>query len=230
MTDRQVQSLVERIVGAAQPVPERHYHLCWWEGRIQCQHARHTPDVHEVVYSAPGHVFLDGLSEYQWRLAAGRIIDFCRTRGITLNPRSGRRQIVPAYPKPRRRLTEFDAMRLHGLLTNAAMSEFTPPAGVNNLRRVLESADVVKSQDIPADVVTMNSHVRLRNDDDAMETTLSLVFPADTRGPDVESPKLSVFTPTGASLLGRKVGDQVNRHLRILDLPYQPEAAGDFYL
>jgi len=230
MTDRQVQSLVSRIIGASEPVRERYYHLCWWEERIQCHHARHTSEVHPVFYSAPGHVFLDGLSEYQWRLVAGRIEDFCQERGISLDLRSGRRQIAHAYPRSRRRLTEFDATRLHNLLTSATTPEFGPAADVDDLRKALESADVVKPQDIPADVVTMNSLVRLRNDDAGVETTLSLVFPADAHGSDMERPKLSVLTHTGVSILGRKVGDRVDGHLRILGLPYQPEAAGDFYV
>ena len=47
---------------------------------------------------------------------------------------------------------------------------------------------------------------------------------------DLGKPKLSVFTDTGLSILGRRVGDTVNGSLTILDLPYQPEAAGNFYL
>jgi regulator of nucleoside diphosphate kinase len=121
-------------------------------------------------------------------------------------------------------------MRLHGLLASAAAPEFGPAADMDKLRRLLQSADIVKPEEIPSDVVTMNSQVQLRNDEAGIETTLSLVFPADARRPDVERPKLSVFTRTGASLLGRKVGDRVDRRLRILGLPYQPEAAGELYV
>ena len=105
-----------------------------------------------------------------------------------------------------------------------------PHAHLDKLDRLLRSADVVKPQDVPDDVVTMNSEVQVRNDEADIETTLALVFPADARGSDLGKPKLSVFTNTGLSLLGRRVGDTVDGSLRILGLPYQPEAAGDFYL
>jgi hypothetical protein len=68
----------------------------------------------------------------------------------------------------------------------------------------------------------------VRNDEDDIEADLFLVFPADARSSDVMKPKLSIFTQTGLSLLGRRVGDRIDVRLRILDLPYQPEAAGDF--
>lgn len=83
---------------------------------------------------------------------------------------------------------------------------------------------------MPADVVTMNSQVRLRNDPEDLEMDVFLVFPADARGSDGTQPKLSIFTPTGLALLGRRVGDKIDNRRRILDLPYQPQAAGEFTL
>ena len=100
----------------------------------------------------------------------------------------------------------------------------------HKLQRLLETANVVTPSDVPEDVVTMNSQVRLRNEEDDVETDLFLVFPADARGSDLMEPKLSIFTQTGLSMLGRRVGDRIDDRLQILDLPYQPEAAGDFDL
>ncbi|MCU0915997.1 MAG: transcription elongation factor GreAB [Planctomycetes bacterium] len=96
------------------------------------------------------------------------------------------------------------------------------------LERLLRAANVVASCDVPEDVVTMNSQPRLRNGEDDLETDVFLVFPAHARGGDVPKPKISIFTRTGLSMLGRRVGDRIDDRLRILDLPYQPEAAGDF--
>jgi transcription elongation GreA/GreB family factor len=84
--------------------------------------------------------------------------------------------------------------------------------------------------EIVAAVVTMNSQVRLWNSDRDDEMVLSLVFPPDARGSDFDKIKLSVLTHTGLSLLGRKVGDTIDGCLKILAMPYQPEAAGDFSL
>ena len=114
MEDRQMQRMVSRIVATAELVPEKYYHLCWWQEQVRCHHVRHAKHAHEVFFSALGHVFLDGLSVYQWRLVTTRIADFCRRQGIILDRDTGRREEV--HPMPRRRITEFDAVRLQGLL------------------------------------------------------------------------------------------------------------------
>ena len=105
-----------------------------------------------------------------------------------------------------------------------------PYVQLDRFQRLLATAKVVAPRDVPDDVVTMNSQVRLRNDRGEVEKTLFLVFPADARGSDFERPKLSILTRTGVSMLGRKVGDMIDGRLQILAVPYQPEAAGDFDL
>jgi regulator of nucleoside diphosphate kinase len=230
MKDRQVKRIVAQVVAAARPAAEKYYHVCWWDHAIQCHPVRHTKEAHEVFFSAPGSVFLDEeLSAVQWRLLTTRIVDFCRRRGMTLETPAGRRRKEYAPLRRRRWITEFDALRLHAVLARAE----TSGAGLygythlDRLQRLLETANTVRPHEIPDNVVTMNSQVRLRNDDEDIEKTLFLVFPADARGSDSDRPKLSILTRTGLSMLGRRVGDQIDGRLRILDLLYQPEAAGD---
>jgi regulator of nucleoside diphosphate kinase len=191
---------------------------------------RHTQQRHEVFFSAPGQVLAEELSAVQWRLMSTRITDFCRRRGLVLDLHSGRGGYRDR--SHRRWVTELDSTRLHSLLAEARTSESAVHIGTHlaRLQSLLETAHVVAPYDVPEDVVTMNSQVRLRNDKDDVEMDLFLVFPAEARGSDFEKPKLSIFTRTGLSMLGRRVGDRVNGQLRILDLPYQPEAAGDFEL
>jgi hypothetical protein len=43
----------------------------------------HTKDGHEVFYSAPGQIFLDGLSDYQWNLRI--LLARARAPGSTLS-------------------------------------------------------------------------------------------------------------------------------------------------
>jgi len=230
MKDRQMQQMMSQIVADAPVVPDRSYHLCWWQDQIQCRPVRHTKDAHEVFYSAPGYVFLDGLSLHQWRLLTTRVAEFSRKHGIVLDLESGRRREADARPAGRRRLTEFDALRLRGLMAGAETLGFGPYTQLDKLERVLRQSDVVEPRNIPEDVVTMNSEVQLRNEQAGVETTLALVFPADARDRDPEKLKISIFTETGLSILGRRAGDTIDGRLRILGLPYQPEAAGDFYL
>ena len=100
-----------------------------------------------------------------------------------------------------------------------------------SFRDCFESADTVAPQDVAADVVTMNSHVRLKDDEARREMTLSLVFPADAlKDTDFEKLNVSVLTPIGLSILGRRVGDVIEGRIRVAGLLYQPEAAGDFDL
>ncbi len=78
----------------------------------------------------------------------------------------------------------------------------------------------------------MNSRVHLkdRNGEDG-QRSVSLVFPAEAEtDAGLETTKVSVLTPIGLAILGRRVGDRVEGRIRIQDLPYQPEAAGHFDL
>lgn len=224
-----MQQMMSQAIAATQLTPERNYHLCWWDDRIQCHPVRHTKEAHEVFFSAPGHVFLEGLPLHQWRLLTTEVADYCRRQDIALDLDSGRRR-YGERPTPRRRITEFDALRLRGLADSAEAQGFIPPERVERLRLLLQRADVVEPRKMPENVVTMNSEVRVHNEDADVETTLALVFPADTRSRDLETLKLSIFTDTGLSILGRKAGDTIDGGLKITGLPYQPEAAGEFYL
>jgi regulator of nucleoside diphosphate kinase len=231
MTEKKVHYIVSHAVAAARLVPERCYHVCWWEDQVQCHHVRHTKDPHEVFYSAAGHVFLDGLSEFQWRLVTTRILEFCRRQGIELDLRSRRRKTGRRPETSRRCLTEFDSMRLRVLLTSARTPGSELNVYLDRLQRLLETADIVAPRDVPRDVVTMNSKVCLKDDRADHDMALSLVFPADAaRDADLEKSDISVLSPLGLSLLGRRIGDVVEGRVRIDELLYQPEAAGEFHL
>lgn len=233
VTEQRVRLIVSEAIAAAQPSAERYYHLCWWEGRIQCLHVRHTLEVHPVFFSAPGQMLNNELSSSQWELLTTRITDFCASRGITLRPKSRAttESRASSAAQPRRQVTDYDAMRLRMLLTTAQSTNPTMNASLGRLRQLLETADVVAPQNVPGNVVTMNSRVRLRDDHDGADMVLSLVFPADAAADaDFETLKVSVLTPIGLSILGQQVGDTVEGRISVHELLYQPEAAGDFTL
>jgi regulator of nucleoside diphosphate kinase len=231
MTEKKAHYVVSRAIQAANILEERYYHVCWWQDQIQCHHVHHTTEVHEVFYSAPGHTFLDGLSPFQWRLVTTRILDFCRRHGIVLHLRSGRRKTGRRTEISRRCLTEFDSERLRILLASARTPGSKFKVYLDRLQRLLETADIVAPRDVPRDVVTMNSKVRLKGDHAEHDMALSLVFPADAaRDSDLEKLDVSVLSPLGLSILGRRIGDVVEGRVRIDELLYQPEAAGQFHL
>lgn len=131
-------------------------------------------------------------------------------------------------------ITEFDRKRLKELMEVATEFGASPRKDLVALAGELERAEVVSSKDIPADVVTMNSKVVLRDLDTSETMTYVLVFPGDA---DLETGAISVLAPVGTAILGYAKGDIVEwpvpsgvRRLRIEQIVYQPEAAGDYHL
>ena len=102
------------------------------------------------------------------------------------------------------------------------------------LSQELKRAKVVSAKEIPADVITMNSRVRLKEMKSAAELDIDIVYPKDA---DVGKRKVSVLAPVGTAVLGCKVGDEVKWPVaqgmvtyKVQELIYQPEAAGHFNL
>ncbi len=233
MTEKRVQQLIAKALTSAHIDRAKYYHLCWWEGRLRCLHVHHTQDMHPVFFAAPGEVFAEALNPHQWQLLTDRIMAFCRSHNVAPN---GRRPPGALHgsgaTRQRPRVTGFDSQRLRRLLSGNPRAPLATRACLDRLERLLETADTVAPEEIPRDVVTMNSRVHLkdRNHEDGRRS-ISLVFPADAAtdaGP--ETAKVSVLTPIGLAILGRRVGDRVEGRIRIQDLPYQPEAAGHFDL
>ena len=103
-----------------------------------------------------------------------------------------------------------------------------------SLKEELDRAQIVLPKDIPSDVVTMNSRVRLSDMSKGEEQVYTLVFPRDA---DTVTGKISVLAPVGTAILGYRVGDMIEwqvpagkRKLKIEEIIYQPEAAGDYHL
>jgi regulator of nucleoside diphosphate kinase len=97
-----------------------------------------------------------------------------------------------------------------------------------------DKAHTVEPRDIPGDVVTMRSQVRVKDIKAGTTMDISVVFPSEA---DSEQGKISVLAPIGTALLGYRVGDILEwkvpgglRRLKIECILYQPEAAGDYHL
>lgn len=233
MNETKVKEIVAKVIAAANIEPWKYYHVCWWKGKLQCLHVHHTKEHHPAFYAASGYVFADGLTVHQWRLVTDRVMEFCQTRGIRLVGGSTRRKAQTSVGsfQEKLKITEFDSTRLRRLLASARSPESLVNADLDKLQRLLESAEMVAPEEVPADVVTMNSQVQLKDEDANTEMTLSLVFPADAlRDTDFEKMNVSVLTPIGLSILGRRIGDTVEGRIRVHELLYQPEAAGDYHL
>jgi regulator of nucleoside diphosphate kinase len=127
---------------------------------------------------------------------------------------------MEALKHDERTLTELDHVRLERLLAS-------PIDGI------LDAADLVSSQEVPADVVTMYSQVELADPATGSRQRLTLCYPTDA---NPSSGSVSVLSPVGASLIGRRVGsiarwrtpDGAEGAAQIVALLFQPEASGNF--
>ena len=132
-------------------------------------------------------------------------------------------------------ITERDHERLGNLIELVREShDRSNIAYVNRLEEGLDFAEIVAPEDIRQDVVTMRSRVRLTDLDTREESVYSIVFPTEARS---EEGKISILAPMATALLGHRLGDTIEfqapgrlRRLRIEDILYQPESAGDFDL
>lgn len=127
-------------------------------------------------------------------------------------------------------ITEADYARLLRLIESSRQFRKRDAAHLDDLEEEVERAMIVRAGDVPHDVVTMNSRVRIKDLDTGREITYEIVFPTDA---DVANNRISVLAPIGTGLLGCSVGTTVEwrvpsglRRLRILEVEYQPEAAG----
>ncbi|MGE5111327.1 MAG: nucleoside diphosphate kinase regulator [Acidobacteriaceae bacterium] len=127
-------------------------------------------------------------------------------------------------------ITEADYGRLQRLIESSRRFRPRDTEHVDDLERELERAVVVRSGEIPSDVVTMNSRVRVQDLNSGHEFVYQIVFPKDA---DAASNRISALAPIGTALLGYRAGTTVElqvpsgvRRFQILNVEYQPEAAG----
>lgn len=131
-------------------------------------------------------------------------------------------------------ITAFDLERLRKLILDAQSTEYRKSEYIEKLKMELDRANIVKPQEIPPTVVTMNSTIALVDLDTKEEETYTLVFPEDA---DISKGKISILAPIGTAMLGYEIGDVFEwevpagkRRLRVERIIYQPEASGNFDL
>ena len=164
------------------------------------------------------------------RLArAGGLISLCNT-----GPIMQRKHIACLHDASTRVFPES-----YGLALRALCRVLHPAIGRNAARIATVSARlrrsrIVSPRDIPRNVVTLNSRVSLKDLDSGKRIVCTLADPSDLA---LFGDRLSVAATPGAALLGKRVGQIVRwpggartRRLRIEQVLYQPEAAGDFHL
>lgn len=126
-------------------------------------------------------------------------------------------------------ITEKDLLRIKNILSFQSSEEF------ENLELELERAKIINDDEVPPDLVTMNSKVRFLNVQDNKEMVVTVVYPSDAR---FSEGKISVLASLGSAIIGLRVGQEINwmfpdgktRTLKILEVLYQPEANQHWHL
>jgi len=131
-------------------------------------------------------------------------------------------------------VTEPDLRRLCDVVATELALDGGSNRHLAELVAELQRAEIVPSDEVPDDVVTMNSTVVLRDLDTDEVETYTLVYPNHA---DIARNRLSVLAPVGTAILGYHVGDVVQwrvpagvRRLRVDEVIFQTERAGAFNL
>lgn len=133
-------------------------------------------------------------------------------------------------------LSRLDQARIKKWIGDARMMKAISLEEAGKLAAELDKAQIVDPEAMPADVVTMNSVVKISflqgTNDKSIE--FRIVYPDQA---NLKEHRISIFSPIATALIGYKVGDEIEwmvpagmTKIRIDQILYQPEAAGDYEL
>lgn len=133
-------------------------------------------------------------------------------------------------------MSRLDYVRIKKWIGEAKMLKSVSAEEAGKLIEELEKAQIVDPDSIPSDVVTMNSIVKISflhgNNDKKLE--FRIVYPDQA---NLKEHRISIFSPIATALIGYKAGQEIEwmvpagmTKIRIDEILYQPEAAGDFDL
>lgn len=133
---------------------------------------------------------------------------------------------MATHPNEQRTLTHLDFARL---------SRLDPDSLPSELLQCLDIADIVPSEAIPSDVVTMNSRFMIKQKDSNESQQLTLCSPQNA---DAKKGYISVLSPAGASFLGLTQGGKAywktpqgsEQSATVTEVLFQPESEGMYLL
>lgn len=131
-------------------------------------------------------------------------------------------------------INRLDYARIKKCISDAKQFKSISNADAEKLMTELNSANVVEPEAIPSNVVTMNSIVKLSFLNNNKQIQFQIVYPDQA---NIKDNKISIFSPIATALIGYKVKDEIEwivpsglTRIRIDEIIYQPEAAGDYTL
>lgn len=129
-------------------------------------------------------------------------------------------------------VSKLDFTRIHKSISDAKRNKTIDMNEADVLLNELHSAEIVEPENVPDDVVTMNSIVKITFLNSNRSIQFQIVYPEQA---NFRENKISIFSPVATALLGYRKNDEIEwivpsgvTKLRIDEIIFQPEAAGDY--
>ncbi len=131
-------------------------------------------------------------------------------------------------------INRLDYARIKKSINDARQSGSISNREAEKLMAELDAAEIVDPEAIPNNIVTMNSIVKVSFLHNGKQVQFQIVYPDQA---NLKEKKVSIFSPVATALIGYKVDDEVDwvvptglTRIRVDEIIYQPEAAGDYEL
>jgi len=129
-------------------------------------------------------------------------------------------------------ITETDKHKLLKIIDKTKYDQPKNKEILNELEKEINRAVVIAPDQLPGDVISMNSKVLLAFGDEEEEYTL--VYPEDA---DISQNRISVLSPIGTAILGYSEGSVIEWKvpdgivkITVKKILFQPEASGRYDL
>jgi regulator of nucleoside diphosphate kinase len=126
-------------------------------------------------------------------------------------------------------VTTADHAELNSVITFTGKVSERAKWELRLLENELKRAQIVPSEEVPPDVITMNTRAEFLDLESGERMKFTLVLPADAK---INDGKISVLAPLGTAMLGYRVGDTFEwpipygiRHLKVIKVHFQPEGS-----
>lgn len=129
-------------------------------------------------------------------------------------------------------ITESDKDKLLKIINKATCEDLNDNLNLKDLEAEINRANITSIDELPNNVITMNTTAVLLIEGDEEEYTL--VYPSEA---DISKNRISVLSPIGTAILGYSEGDIVKWQvpngtvdIEIKKVLFQPEASGNYDL
>ena len=129
-------------------------------------------------------------------------------------------------------INRLDYERIKKSMNDAKRINSISSTNYEKLLAELNTAKILEPSDVPSDVVTMNSIVKLSFLNNNKQVEFEIVYPENS---NLKDHKISIFSPIATALIGYKVGDEIEwiepaglTKIRIDEIVYQPESSGNY--